>query len=206
MSEWLSYRPQDFLMFSPRVYERLFVLHNEALWPAPASPWPWRGAAAGARLPRPVRIRAARPARRPGRSSPGPFCGSATPHQLGHSLRGAAVREALVLLGLGPRRAVWRCHRLASAPRAGDGAGRPCRLPAPLICTGARPRAGRCRSDRPGLTRRPWPRWVWRLWFAQHGWAGPCWSFPPCGAWTSALTLHLLRPGAGLPCWPCCSP
>lgn len=35
MSEWLSYRPQDFLMFSPRVYERLFVLHNEALWPAP---------------------------------------------------------------------------------------------------------------------------------------------------------------------------
>jgi len=34
MSEWWSYRPEDFLMFSPRVYERLFVLHNEALWPA----------------------------------------------------------------------------------------------------------------------------------------------------------------------------
>jgi hypothetical protein len=35
MREWLSYRPEDFLMFSPRVYERLFVLHNEALWPLP---------------------------------------------------------------------------------------------------------------------------------------------------------------------------
>ncbi len=35
MSEWWSYRPEDFLMFSPRVYERLFVLHNEALWPLP---------------------------------------------------------------------------------------------------------------------------------------------------------------------------
>jgi hypothetical protein len=34
MSEWLSYRPEDFLMFSPRVYERLFELHNQALWPA----------------------------------------------------------------------------------------------------------------------------------------------------------------------------
>lgn len=34
MSEWLSYRPGDFLMFSPRVYERLFELHNQALWPA----------------------------------------------------------------------------------------------------------------------------------------------------------------------------
>lgn len=33
MSEWLSYRPADFLMFSPRVYERLFELHNQALWP-----------------------------------------------------------------------------------------------------------------------------------------------------------------------------
>ncbi|SDJ13702.1 hypothetical protein [Billgrantia gudaonensis] len=59
MSEWLSYRPQDFLMFSPRVYERLFVLHNEALWPAPLL-----ALALGAALllalafPRPVRIRA----------------------------------------------------------------------------------------------------------------------------------------------------
>ncbi|MGM0702958.1 MAG: DUF6064 family protein [Pseudomonadota bacterium] len=59
MSEWLSYRPQDFLMFSPRVYERLFVLHNEALWPAPLF-----ALALGAALllalafPRPGRIRA----------------------------------------------------------------------------------------------------------------------------------------------------
>jgi hypothetical protein len=33
MSEWWSYRPEDFLLFSPRVYFRLFELHNEALWP-----------------------------------------------------------------------------------------------------------------------------------------------------------------------------
>ncbi|MBS9403258.1 MFS transporter permease [Halomonas sp. TRM85114] len=34
MSEWWTYRLGDFLMFSPRVYERLFVLYNQALWPA----------------------------------------------------------------------------------------------------------------------------------------------------------------------------
>lgn len=34
MSEWWSYHPADFLMFSLHVYERLFVLHNQALWPA----------------------------------------------------------------------------------------------------------------------------------------------------------------------------
>jgi hypothetical protein len=33
MSEWLSYAPQDFLLFSPRVYYRLIERHNEALWP-----------------------------------------------------------------------------------------------------------------------------------------------------------------------------
>lgn len=33
MSEWWTYRPEDFLLFSPRVYWRLFELHNEALWP-----------------------------------------------------------------------------------------------------------------------------------------------------------------------------
>jgi hypothetical protein len=33
MSEWWTYRLGDFLMFSPQVYERLFVLHNQALWP-----------------------------------------------------------------------------------------------------------------------------------------------------------------------------
>lgn len=34
MSEWWTYTLSDFLLFSPRVYERLFELHNEALWPA----------------------------------------------------------------------------------------------------------------------------------------------------------------------------
>jgi hypothetical protein len=33
MSDWWSYRPGDFLMFSPRVYARLFELVNEAWWP-----------------------------------------------------------------------------------------------------------------------------------------------------------------------------
>lgn len=34
MDDWLSYRPSDFLMFSPRVYWRLFETLNEAWWPA----------------------------------------------------------------------------------------------------------------------------------------------------------------------------
>ncbi|MFG6159201.1 DUF6064 family protein [Halomonas sp. 1390] len=33
-SAWWTYRPEDLLMFSPRVYARLFELHNQALWPA----------------------------------------------------------------------------------------------------------------------------------------------------------------------------
>jgi uncharacterized protein DUF6064 len=33
MSEWWTYRPEDFLLFSPRVYWRLFEAHNAALWP-----------------------------------------------------------------------------------------------------------------------------------------------------------------------------
>jgi hypothetical protein len=33
MSEWWSYRPQDLLLFSSRVYWRLFELHNAAFWP-----------------------------------------------------------------------------------------------------------------------------------------------------------------------------
>ncbi|WP_211310902.1 DUF6064 family protein [Halomonas denitrificans] len=31
---WWTYRPDDLLMVSPRVYARLFELHNQALWPA----------------------------------------------------------------------------------------------------------------------------------------------------------------------------
>ncbi|GGX89548.1 hypothetical protein GCM10007160_16140 [Litchfieldella qijiaojingensis] len=33
MSEWWTYRAEDFLLFSPRVYWRLIELHNQALWP-----------------------------------------------------------------------------------------------------------------------------------------------------------------------------
>jgi len=35
MGEWASYAPSDFLLFSDRVYWRLFVLENRALWPLP---------------------------------------------------------------------------------------------------------------------------------------------------------------------------
>jgi len=34
MSEWWTYRPSDFLLFSPRTYRRLFELYNAELWPA----------------------------------------------------------------------------------------------------------------------------------------------------------------------------
>jgi Family of unknown function (DUF6064) len=34
MSEWWTYTLSDFLLFSPRVYHRLFELHNRELWPA----------------------------------------------------------------------------------------------------------------------------------------------------------------------------
>jgi hypothetical protein len=57
MSQWWTYTLQDFLLFSPRVYWRMFELHNRAVWPAqvPAlllgaailvivvKPWPWSG-------------------------------------------------------------------------------------------------------------------------------------------------------------------
>ncbi|UVC18139.1 DUF6064 family protein [Mesorhizobium onobrychidis] len=33
MSEWWTYRLEDFLLFSPRVYWRLFELNNAASWP-----------------------------------------------------------------------------------------------------------------------------------------------------------------------------
>ncbi|MER9946309.1 DUF6064 family protein [Mesorhizobium sp. M0092] len=33
MSEWWTYRLEDFLLFSPRVYRRMFELHNVAFWP-----------------------------------------------------------------------------------------------------------------------------------------------------------------------------
>src|SRR4029450_4190009 len=33
MSEGWTYRAEDFLLFSPRVYWRMFELHNAALWP-----------------------------------------------------------------------------------------------------------------------------------------------------------------------------
>jgi Family of unknown function (DUF6064) len=33
MSEWWSYSLEDFLLFSPRVYWRMFELHNRSVWP-----------------------------------------------------------------------------------------------------------------------------------------------------------------------------
>lgn len=33
MSAWWTYRLEDFLLFAPRVYRRMFELHNEAVWP-----------------------------------------------------------------------------------------------------------------------------------------------------------------------------
>jgi hypothetical protein len=33
MTEWWTYRPSDFLMFSPRIYWRLFQSINQAWWP-----------------------------------------------------------------------------------------------------------------------------------------------------------------------------
>src|SRR5215213_1031652 len=33
MSEWWTYSLEDFLLFSPRVYWRMFELHNQAVWP-----------------------------------------------------------------------------------------------------------------------------------------------------------------------------
>lgn len=33
MSEWFSYSPEDFLLFSSRVYFRLLELHNAEVWP-----------------------------------------------------------------------------------------------------------------------------------------------------------------------------
>jgi hypothetical protein len=33
MAEWSTYRPSDFLLFSPRAYYRLFELYNAEVWP-----------------------------------------------------------------------------------------------------------------------------------------------------------------------------
>lgn len=45
MSEWWTYRPSDFLMFSARTWGRLAESWNEALWP-----WQWLMMAAGSAL------------------------------------------------------------------------------------------------------------------------------------------------------------
>src|SRR5688572_9847216 len=34
MAEWLSYSIADFLLFSPRMYYRLFEIYNREIWPA----------------------------------------------------------------------------------------------------------------------------------------------------------------------------
>lgn len=67
LQDLASYRPGDFLMFSPRAYWRLFELHNEAWWPLPlwlpalavaAAMWAWRGGPA-ARVVVPLALAAA---------------------------------------------------------------------------------------------------------------------------------------------------
>ena len=45
MSEWWTYRPSDFLMFSGRTWGRLVASWNEALWP-----WQWAMVALGIAL------------------------------------------------------------------------------------------------------------------------------------------------------------
>jgi hypothetical protein len=64
MSQWSSYSLEDFLLFQPRVYWRLFELANEALWPLQIAalligvailalvlrPAPWSGRAIGIAL------------------------------------------------------------------------------------------------------------------------------------------------------------
>lgn len=59
MPAWTTYAPADFLLFSPRVYERLLELHNAALWPMQIAGlalaclvlWlTWRGGRASSRL------------------------------------------------------------------------------------------------------------------------------------------------------------
>lgn len=35
MTDWWTYAPQDFLLFAPATYWRLFALNNAALWPLP---------------------------------------------------------------------------------------------------------------------------------------------------------------------------
>ena len=63
MSEWWSYRPSDFLMFSPRIYWRLFESLNREAWSAQplvlgvALAWLWRyGRHASAPDPTAVRL------------------------------------------------------------------------------------------------------------------------------------------------------
>ncbi|ABC33094.1 Permease of the major facilitator superfamily [Hahella chejuensis KCTC 2396] len=64
MSEWWTYSPEHFLLFSNRVYWRLFEMHNQAWWPwqwlflligigllaLMARPRPWSGKAVGVTL------------------------------------------------------------------------------------------------------------------------------------------------------------
>lgn len=56
METWLTYRPRDFLLFSPDTYWRLFETTNAALWPLPLLAAPllvvlFAWAATGRRLP-----------------------------------------------------------------------------------------------------------------------------------------------------------
>ena len=65
-TDWLSYRPSDFLMFSPRIYWRLFESLNLAFWPLQAGIVLAGAGLAGLGVARRRHARPQRRARRPG--------------------------------------------------------------------------------------------------------------------------------------------
>lgn len=105
MSEWWTYRPSDFLMFSPRTYYRLFEIYNRALWPAQIA-----ALIAGILLI----VFLARPSPARGRTAAGILAGAwlwvgvafhlgryASIHTGAKYFAGACILEALLLLWLG---------------------------------------------------------------------------------------------------------
>ena len=80
MTEWWTYRPSDFLLFSPRTYYRLFELYNAEVWPLQLLAAGLGRAAV--RTPCGAQRRGdawrARCSRRAGCGWPGPFTGSAS--------------------------------------------------------------------------------------------------------------------------------
>ena len=59
MSEWWTYRLDDFLMFAPATYQRLFALYNAQVWPAQLLALPLAALALWLLVRRPARWRLA---------------------------------------------------------------------------------------------------------------------------------------------------